>query len=254
MLTIRLLGELEVVRGIKRLVLPPSKKTRALLAYLAVTGRPHRRERLCELLWDVPDDPRGALRWSLSKIRDLIDEPGSTRIVADREIVAFAAGGAEIDLLDLRKLVRRGLKAAPIADLVEAEEWFAVPCSKVSICQRTWPSKLGCWLSGRRPDVRQLPLCAHWWSASPTAPKGRWRMRDLGWISSLTTRRPGRVWFVCCSSLIDAMKHDSTMMLGFGCLRMRARHHRVFLALSGVKQDHPSGPQLSYWRSSQRSI
>jgi DNA-binding SARP family transcriptional activator len=48
--------------------MPPSKKTRALLAFLAVTPRPQRRERLCEIFWDLPDDPKGALRWSLSKI------------------------------------------------------------------------------------------------------------------------------------------------------------------------------------------
>ena len=28
------------------------------------------------MFWEVPDDPRGALRWSLSKIRPLVDEPG----------------------------------------------------------------------------------------------------------------------------------------------------------------------------------
>src|SRR3954453_22339854 len=67
MLTIRLLGELQVLAsGQQTLTLPPSKKTRALLAYLAVAGRPQRRERLCDLFWDVPDDPRGALRWSLT--------------------------------------------------------------------------------------------------------------------------------------------------------------------------------------------
>ena len=75
-LIIQTLGDLEVRRAGRSLLLPPSKKTRALLAYLAVTGRAHRRERLCSLLWDVTDDPRGALRWSLSKLRALVDEPG----------------------------------------------------------------------------------------------------------------------------------------------------------------------------------
>ena len=61
LLAIKLLGELEVLRDGKTLALPPSRKTRALLAYLAATGRQHRRDRLCSLLWEVPDDPRGAL-------------------------------------------------------------------------------------------------------------------------------------------------------------------------------------------------
>src|SRR3954454_17022330 len=107
MLTIRLLGDLTISRAGTPLTLPPSKKTRGLLAYLVAIGRPQRRERLCNLLWDVPDDPRGALRWSLSKLRALVDEPdgGPARILADRETVAFVAEGASCDLHALRDLV-----------------------------------------------------------------------------------------------------------------------------------------------------
>jgi TolB-like protein/CheY-like chemotaxis protein/DNA-binding SARP family transcriptional activator len=105
MLTIQLLGEMAVLRGPEPLALPPSKKTRALLAYLVATGRAQRRERLCTMFWDVPDDPRGALRWSLSKLRVLVDEPqGPVRLVADRETVAFVPEGAACDLLALRRL------------------------------------------------------------------------------------------------------------------------------------------------------
>src|SRR5918998_6181267 len=99
MLTIRLLGEMTVLRGGEALPLPPSKKTRALLAYLVATGRPQRRERLCTLLWELPDDPRGALRWSLSKLRALVDEAdGPARILADRETVSYVPHGALCDL------------------------------------------------------------------------------------------------------------------------------------------------------------
>lgn len=101
-LSLRFMGEVRVERDGQVLELPPSKKTRALLAYLAVTGRMHRRERLCSLLWDIPDDPRGALRWSLSKIRALVDEPQGLRLVADRETVRFEPRDTHIDVLDLR--------------------------------------------------------------------------------------------------------------------------------------------------------
>src|SRR5437667_915925 len=86
-LELRVLGELEVIRDGAPVALPPSRKTRALLAYLALTRRPHRRERLCEIFWDVPDDPRGALRWSLSKIRPFVDDPAYPRLVAERQTV-----------------------------------------------------------------------------------------------------------------------------------------------------------------------
>jgi DNA-binding SARP family transcriptional activator len=110
-LQLRVLGELTLIRRGRRIALPPSKKTRALLAYLAVSGRPHRRERLCSLLWDVPDDPRGALRWSLSKLRPLVDEPAVTRIVADRDTVAFDATNAHVDLLSVRRALAKGVGA-----------------------------------------------------------------------------------------------------------------------------------------------
>lgn len=105
-LQIRLLGDLELLRGDELLKLPQSKKTRALLAYLVASGRSHRRDRLCALLWDVTDDPRGALRWSLSKLRPLVDEPGRPRILADRDSVGFDPGDALVDFAWVRQQMR----------------------------------------------------------------------------------------------------------------------------------------------------
>ncbi|HEY5816929.1 MAG TPA: alpha/beta fold hydrolase [Mesorhizobium sp.] len=107
---IEVLGELAIEGKDGAAALPRSKKTRALLAYLLMTGRPHRRERLCEIFWELPDDPRGSLRWSLSKIRNVLDRPDVARVVADRERVAITVEDATaIDYLDLRrKLAERG--------------------------------------------------------------------------------------------------------------------------------------------------
>ena len=93
-LQISVLGELRVAFEGRELPLPPSKKTRALLAYLAVAGRPQRRERLCELFWEIPDDPRGALRWSLSKIRQIVNDDGEERLRADRNTAGFRLEGS----------------------------------------------------------------------------------------------------------------------------------------------------------------
>src|SRR5499426_2167179 len=100
-LSIRVLGEFQILKGRTEQDLPKSRKTRALLAYLILTGRRHRRERLCDLLWDLPDDPRASLRWSLSRLRSLVDEPDRERIVADREYVFFDPKGAIVDLLEI---------------------------------------------------------------------------------------------------------------------------------------------------------
>jgi len=130
-LEIRLIGELVVARDGVPVGLPASKKTRALLAYLAATGRPQLRERLCALLWDGPDDPRAALRWSLTKLRPLVDDPDAPRLVADRDRVELLPNGAAIDLAAIRASVPGGTAAgvaratteslAAVAPLVRGE-------------------------------------------------------------------------------------------------------------------------------------
>src|SRR5215467_2591084 len=82
-LRFRLLGSLELSRGGDPLQLPASRKVRALLGILVLSSRPVTRSQICELLWDVPNDPRGELRWCLSKIRGLVDDPNRKRVIAD---------------------------------------------------------------------------------------------------------------------------------------------------------------------------
>ncbi|HLS68379.1 MAG TPA: AAA family ATPase [Kiloniellales bacterium] len=119
---LRLLGEMEVHCGSRRVELPPSRKSRALLAYLAATARPQRREKLCGMLWELPDDPRGALRWSLSRLRAALGERSC--LIADRETVALDVSHCFIDLLAVRALERDGIATARTAQLLEAAEFF----------------------------------------------------------------------------------------------------------------------------------
>ena len=101
----RLLGEFQIVSKGREIKLPPSRKTRALAAYLIATSIPHRREWLCDLLWEGPDDPRGELRWSLAKIRPLLDAHGVTRLNSDRTRLGFEAREAEVDAATARELL-----------------------------------------------------------------------------------------------------------------------------------------------------
>ena len=116
---IRLIGDLAVLRNGDALALPNSRKTRALLAFLILNPGSHRRERLCEIFWELPDDPRGSLRWSLCKLRSLVNEAGVTRIVANREIVAFDPAGAEIDIFRLREALDNGVASLGAGELAE---------------------------------------------------------------------------------------------------------------------------------------
>ncbi|MDF2366610.1 alpha/beta hydrolase [Sneathiella sp.] len=116
-LQVSLLGELRITLHGKNVALPASRKARALLAFLAATGRPHRRERLCELLWDLPDDPKAALRWSLSKLRKVVDTPDRPRIIADRERVFLDIEDIDIDIRDIYSQLRDQKKHLPVDDL-----------------------------------------------------------------------------------------------------------------------------------------
>ncbi len=121
---IRILGELEIARRGKVTPLPASRKTRALLGYLVMAGsHPQPRQRLCELFWDGPDDPRAALRWSLTKIRPLLDDDHATRLMADREHVSFVAHGATLDLDAVRGCIG-SVADAPLATLRAAAGRF----------------------------------------------------------------------------------------------------------------------------------
>ena len=123
-LQVRVLGPLSVQRGGEPVRLPQSKKTRGLLAYLAITGRPHRRDRLCSLLWDVADDPRGALRWSLSKIRPVVDMEDRRRLLADRESVELDLGEMSLDWRWVRKELGSGVDSITTDRLKEVESVF----------------------------------------------------------------------------------------------------------------------------------
>jgi DNA-binding SARP family transcriptional activator len=123
-LQVQVLGPLSVHRDGEPVRLPQSKKTRGLLAYLAITGRAHRRDRLCSLLWDVADDPRGALRWSLSKIRPVVDSETKRRLVADRESVELELTEASLDWRWVRKELASGLDSISTERLKEIESVF----------------------------------------------------------------------------------------------------------------------------------
>ena len=124
-LEIRVFGEFAVLRDGVPLALPPSRKTRALLAYLAIDGRRHQRERLCELFWELPDDPRGALRWSLSRIRHVLGAEAGTLLQADRSTVRLCLDSTSSGYAAMRRLTQVDLNACPLAVLESCAAQFS---------------------------------------------------------------------------------------------------------------------------------
>src|SRR5205814_7201065 len=151
-LEIKVLGELQVLRDGTATALPPSRKTRALLAYLALTQCPHRREQLCEMFWEVPDDPRGSLRWSLTKIRPLIDEPDFPRLMADRQSIELRTGELEIDFYSAQRCADASSLAT--GDLARAASAFRGPL--LADLELPDNGDFHSWLLGLREDARRL--------------------------------------------------------------------------------------------------
>ena len=127
MLRLQLLGDFAVLRNGAPIPLPQSRKTRALFAYLAVTGRSHQRERLCDIFWDGPNDPKAELRWSLSKIRQMLGDGAGPAIDADRHTVRLPPGRIESDFADVHSLAAADLSVVEPGRLERAAELFQGP-------------------------------------------------------------------------------------------------------------------------------
>lgn len=176
---LRLLGPMALVRDGQPVPLPASRKTRALLAYLAVRGKPERRERLCQLFWEMPDDPRGALRWSLSKLRGLLGEA----VIADRETAGIDFRGLSVDWHELGEACRAGLAKASTERLealaqrrgafLEGLELancdgFNAWCIAQREDGRVWQASVCAELTGRDiPPDRALPHARAWAELDP---------------------------------------------------------------------------------------
>lgn len=123
-LSVCLLGPLTLRRGPQVLPLPASRKARALLAYLAMARRPVAREALCRLLWDGPADPRGELRWCLSRLRGVLDLPQRPRLLSGDGGVQLLLAPAEVDVLRIEQALQPAPPAAgavpPQADTLHA--------------------------------------------------------------------------------------------------------------------------------------
>jgi len=105
-LQLRMLGTLSVSQDGRALELPASRKVRALLAYLALTPRATPRVRISRLLWDTASDPRGELRWALSKLRGVL---GAARVGSSEDFIQLDLADARIDALEVQRAAQAGI-------------------------------------------------------------------------------------------------------------------------------------------------
>jgi tetratricopeptide (TPR) repeat protein len=110
-----MLGTLSVTQDGRALELPASRKARALLAYLALAPRATTRHRLCNLLWHTATDPRGELRWALSKLRGVV---GAARIDGREDSLRLDFDDGCVDALEIQRAARTGFAPQRASELL----------------------------------------------------------------------------------------------------------------------------------------
>src|SRR5688500_4334965 len=143
MLRLRLLGSFELKGPGDRPIRLTARKTRALLAFLALqNGAPQSRERLAALLWEDADAElaRSSLRQALTALRRALPAKLHACVEADAQQVALNLALVQVDVHRLRALLAeatadtlkaaRKLAAEPLLEGFDArsgafEEWVA---------------------------------------------------------------------------------------------------------------------------------
>lgn len=148
-LTISLLGEPTLTQGNQSIELPRSRKTRALLTYLTLSGKPQRRETLCDLLWSTTNDPRAGLRWSLAKLRALLGDA----LVCQGETVALSFSQRNCDVYALTAQLKND-NTNSIDELSLFEASLGPDYLPGIDCNASPEFEL--WLESQRQTIRQL--------------------------------------------------------------------------------------------------
>jgi DNA-binding SARP family transcriptional activator/tetratricopeptide (TPR) repeat protein len=117
MLEIRVIGELEVRLGGVTAELPASRRSRALLGWLAIHPGRHSRARLAGLFWpDVLDaSARASLRSAMWALRAALGPELGGYLAGDRDTITLAGDGLRVDLREARRLLAERQPAAALA-------------------------------------------------------------------------------------------------------------------------------------------
>jgi TolB-like protein/DNA-binding SARP family transcriptional activator/Tfp pilus assembly protein PilF len=150
---IQLLGPLNVtVRGEAR-ALPKSRKTRALLAMLALEPGEHSRSVLCDWIWPDTADPRAALRWSLTRLREILVDDAGPLISSSRESVGLDWSRVDTDQRRLVHLLQ-SLEDADLDTLITCERQFdRAPLAGLEVGMS---AEFQLWLESQRESMMRL--------------------------------------------------------------------------------------------------
>jgi DNA-binding SARP family transcriptional activator/TolB-like protein len=162
--------------------LPRSRKIRTLLSLLVLERRSLARSRLCDLLWDVPNDPRGELRWCLSKLRGLLDDADRRRVLtADQDLVALDLADCRVDALEIDGAAVAGIADLDLARLSQLADLFRGDL--LEGVEVDGNPELGGWLAAQRQRYRALHVTVLRELAARAPRQGDETFRHLGaWL------------------------------------------------------------------------
>jgi TolB-like protein/DNA-binding SARP family transcriptional activator len=151
---IRLLNGFDVVAASGKSIEIAAKKTRALLAFLALpAGRQHTRDELADLLWSDRGDKqaRASLRQALGDLRREFDIVATSPLILDHDKVAVDATMVEVDVATFEHCVAsEGLDDLKRATTIYAGDLFhGFDVSDPSYSE---------WLRGERERLRGLAI------------------------------------------------------------------------------------------------
>ncbi len=149
-----LLGGFQAQLGADAPLALPTRKTQALLAYLALPlGQAHPRDKLATLLWgDMPDaQARGNLRHALSRIRKTLPAGARPGLILDGPTVALDPSVVDVDVAEFERLVADGQPAAleQIASLYRGDL-----LAGLALAERPFEE----WLTSERERLHELAM------------------------------------------------------------------------------------------------
>jgi DNA-binding SARP family transcriptional activator len=174
-----LFGQMRLIRADEVHLSPVTRKTRAILGFLALSMRPVSRQRLCDMFFDIPDDPRASLRWSLTKLRPLVDAPEKARLLSERDALQLSKHGLRIDALQVLELAGR-----------DHSTWTAAECERaldimqgtlLEDCELPDRPEYMAWLYAQRQDFKTIAIQLAQWLANGSDGTER-RFSDGHWM------------------------------------------------------------------------
>lgn len=144
-LRLHLIGSMQAWQLSGESALPRNRKTRALLALIALHPRPIPRTRLVELLWPGrgEDQARNSLRQALHELGAAIGPDAAMVLAATRDAVGLVARAAWTDVLELRRATPERPQALALLQGVLLEDFAPVAPG------------FDAWLAGERRTIAQ---------------------------------------------------------------------------------------------------